>query len=120
MDKEKIIKKIKPILISIYLLILFILVGIQSWAQIFELGFSVSSIIYWFIFVGWIFVLILFNKNSKLTLQLSLGMFIVGVVMFIFGFKVAAETLMRVSMIGWLIGVVQAVIEYKKDEKVLH
>lgn len=73
------------------------------------------ELIYWLILILWIVAVRIFKKKSGSTLKLAFGLFIIAATLTVFGLRNLAEPVMRVSFIGWIIGLIQALIEYKKS-----
>lgn len=76
------------------------------------------NIIYWIIFVIWIGIVWLFKKDNKLSFYLAFVLFAVSASLTVFGFRDLAEPVMRVSFIGWIVALSQALIHYKKVNKI--
>lgn len=75
------------------------------------------EIIYWLILIGWILGLRLLKKDSSFALIPAFGLFVVSAVLIIFNLNSLAEPVMRVSFIGWMVGVTLALVEYIKRAK---
>lgn len=110
------VKFIKKCLVFIYILVFLVLVALQSWFQVAQTGFSVSSLIYWMILVGWLFSIWNFKLRSSFSLKIAFALFVVAVLFTTLGLVSVGEPMMRVSFIGWMAGVVQAFIEYNKGK----
>lgn len=114
--EKKVIIKIAKIIIGINLLILLLgLIVFQVWLNISLSDFSVLSLIYWIMFVGWIGIIIKFKWTSVITLTIAFTFYIVGAILVTFGFSGLAEGVLRISVIGWILGIVQALLEYRKE-----
>lgn len=61
--------------------------------------------IYWIILAGSIISLIFFKKRASFYLYLAFYTFIVGAVLRVVGINDIAEAIMRISFIGWLVGI---------------
>jgi hypothetical protein len=75
------------------------------------------EIIYWIILIVWSIVAKVSKKDSGATLKVAFVLFLVSALLTILNIKDLAETVMRVSFIGWLIGLFQALREYIKQNK---
>lgn len=113
--KNKSIKYLKKIFITIYFVLFTALSLFQVFLFVSNSSYSLSSYLYWFVLVGWIYKI----REHRLT---SASAFKVAFVLFIFAAMFAflnldkiGETVMRVSFIGWIIGFIQAIIEYRKE-----
>lgn len=114
MEKKKTIKIIKLTFVIFYLVVFVGLSVFQIWAKFSGLGVSFESLIYWWLLVGWVFLIINFKWGSSASLIPVFLLFILGAFFATVGFREVAETTMRISFIGWLVGIVQALVEYKK------
>ena len=72
------------------------------------------NIVYWLILIAWIVSIRVFKKDSDITLKIALVLFTIAAILTILNLRSIAEPIMRVSFIGWLIGIFQALIEYIK------
>lgn len=72
------------------------------------------EIIYWVILIFWVLILLVLKKDSSISLKIALTLFLLAAVLTVFNLQNLAEPVMRISFIGWLIGIFQALIEYKK------
>lgn len=71
------------------------------------------EIIYWAILVIWIIAIWVLKKNSGFSLLLAFVLFIISATLTVLTFRNLAEPIMRVSLIGWIVGIFQALIEYR-------
>jgi hypothetical protein len=78
-------------------------------------GVSVSSAIYWLILFGWISSVLSLKLESSSSLFIALILFVISAVLAALGLKNAGEPVMRISFIGWLVGIGQALVEYKME-----
>lgn len=109
-------KKFKLIFTVFFLLIFFSLILIQIWSEVAKLGFSISSVIYWMLFIGWIGFIKNFNLGSKISLSLGFAMFFASSILVIFGGLRIGEIVMRLSLIFWLVGITHAIVEYRAEK----
>lgn len=72
------------------------------------------EIAYLLILIVWIILIRALRKDSGLSLKIAFILFIVAAVLTVFSLQNLAEPIMRVSFIGWLIGIFGALIEYRK------
>lgn len=117
MEKKKTIKTIKLTFVIFYLVVFVGLSVLQIWTKLSELGVSFESLIYWWLLIGWVFLIINSKWGSSASLIPAFFLFILGAGVAIIGLKGVAESIMRVSFIGWLVGITQALIEYRKMAK---
>lgn len=101
MDKAK-------TLIIVYFIIFFGILLSGIW-------FSTESILYWWLLLGWVYYVFVNKGNNPKTLFTAFILFIVGVILKVFNLNNMAEVAMRISLIGWLVGIGQTLVEYKKE-----
>ena len=115
MEKKVVLKKVK-IVVGISFLTFFLgLIAFQVWLNYSLSSFSVLSFIYWFLFFGWIGSILNFKLSSAASLVPAFTLFIVGAILETFGSGDLAEGVLRLSFIGWLIGIAQALIEFRRQ-----
>lgn len=73
------------------------------------------EIIYWIILFLLIIGVWILKRNSNFILYPAFMLFLVSAILTVLGFRNFAETLMRVSLIFWIVGIVQALFEYRKS-----
>lgn len=71
-----------------------------------------AHLIYWGVLGICIIVIWLFKLSSSPVLLSSFGLFIFAAILTTIGITDLAEIVMRLSLIGWLIGFIQSVFEY--------
>ena len=108
-------KLVKILAIFLYLIVFVGLLLLQLWSNLIGSGLSVSSYLYWLILIGWIFAILKLNFQSFVSLSVAFILFVFSAMMVILDFKELGETIMRISFIGWLVGLSQALIEYKRE-----
>jgi ABC-type Fe3+ transport system permease subunit len=108
---------IKKIFIVTYLVFLLGILVINFLGSIRGYGIFISPFTYWTVLVGWLYVNYERKIKSKKSFVLAFGFFVISAVFGIFGARFVSEIIMKISFIGWVIGIVQALIEYKKDQK---
>lgn len=100
-------KKNKFILLSTLWLIgsiaLFVLVKLNP---------SLDSLFYWWILGLFIIIIWLFKLPSIWLLLFSFGLFILAGLLTTFRTAHLAELIMRISLVGWLVGFTQSFFEY--------
>jgi len=75
------------------------------------------EIVYWYILLSWIAIIWFSKKTSNFAFYPAFILFLISAVLTVVGLRSLAEPIMRVSFIGWLIGIFKALIEYKKLTK---
>jgi len=86
---------------------------LENWLHVTERGFSVMEFIYWILFLLWILLIISLKTKSTSTLFLAFTLFILAAVFTIFRLEGVGEILMRMSLMGWIIGLGQSIFEIK-------
>lgn len=114
MDKTKIYKVINLIIIVGYLLVLIIILFFQFWSYSFGMMLSYSPLLYWLILFGWLGFNYKFKWKSNVSLISAFIFYCIASFITILGLVGIGETVMRLSFIGWLVGVAQALMEYKQ------
>lgn len=71
---------------------------------------------YWLIFLVWTLYAFFIKKDSLHHLLIAFGLFIVSSLLETVTLHQIAEPIMRVSFLGWLIGVIVALKEYKQHQ----
>lgn len=75
------------------------------------------EIAYWAILIIWILIIKVLRWDSGVSLKIAFVLFLISAALTVLTLSSVAETVMRVSFIGWLIGIFQALIEYIKQPK---
>lgn len=75
------------------------------------------EIAYWILLIVWIAIIWILKKDSGFSLLIAFSLFLISATLTVFNFRNLAETIMRVSLIGWLIGIFQALTEYIRHPK---
>lgn len=104
----------KKLLILVYLLSIII---VSSLAFITNEDFASSfvySLFYWIVLFLWLITIQIYKAKSKSTFKISIYLFLISAVFSIITLEEIAETIMKLSMIGVLLGVTQSVFEYRK------
>lgn len=114
MEKKKAIRVIKPILAFFYFLVFIGLLLLQVWLRLSGSGISMESLIYWWILIGWVLAIINFKWKSSVSLVPAFLFFAFGAALVTVGLDGIAEKVMRISFLGWMVGIVQALVEYRK------
>lgn len=99
--------------IKIFILIIVIVVGLIG-AIVLKFGFPLWPLIYWWILVFTIFMIWNFKLGSGFILWVAFLIFMLSALFVSIGLRSVGETLMRVSFLGWIIGLVQSAVEYKR------
>lgn len=74
---------------------------------------SLEPFIYWLVLLSAIWLIWVFHLNSKLSLWTALSLLILSALFTSVGLGEVGETVMRLSLLGWIIGLVQRLLEYK-------
>lgn len=114
---NKVNRFIKIGLMVIYMLTFIGLVGVEIWLSFTGVGFSISPFLYWLLLAGGIIILWIFKWGSTLTLSGAFVLFVISAFFTISGERVVSEILMRMSFLGWVVGLGQVLIENKKVKR---
>lgn len=104
-------KKISIICLITASLLLILHVAAGMW----KFNIQLEALAYWFVLGSWVSYILFSKKDSSFSLKMALGLFCLGVVLYVLTLRYWAEVAMRVSFIGWLVGIGQALVEYKKE-----
>lgn len=113
---QKSLKLIKYSLMAFYLVWFIALLFLQVWSYIVGSGISFSSLIYWTILLGWLYLIWKFRLTSSFSFKIGLGLFVIAALFTILRLLWLGETIMRLSFIGFLIGIIQALLEYRYNK----
>ena len=69
--------------------------------------------IYLVVTIVWLFW-IFFYKKGNYTFRLAFILFLTSALFAVLNLSIVAEQIMRISFIGWIIGIVNALIEHRK------
>lgn len=104
------VKKYKLIIIFFWIIILILLLVTQ-----FIDPRLFYSLIYWWVLLGWLFLIRQLKIDSRITFLTAMILFLVSATTTVLNFKFLAEIIMSLTFTGLMIGFVQAFIEYKKS-----
>jgi hypothetical protein len=107
--------KIEKIVVVVYLLVFVVLLAIDILALIFKFNISVSGLLYWQITIAVVYLISRYKVSSGTCLKTALVLFVPGSVFTVVGLPSIAETLMKISLIFWLIGLIMALVEYRNN-----
>ncbi|OGM20073.1 hypothetical protein A2955_02430 [Candidatus Woesebacteria bacterium RIFCSPLOWO2_01_FULL_37_19] len=107
-------KKLKVFVFTIYTLFFVCLIGLEIYWQIINSSISVLSLIYWMILAGLLTIIIEKKFRSEVSFSWAFGLFFISAALAVLGLNFIAEIIMKISFIGWMIGITQALIEYKR------
>ena len=107
---------IKIIAVTIYTVAFLALVTIEIWDRINDTSFAIVPLLYWLVLVGWAVMVAVFKWKGGASLRAGFVLFVFGAFFAIISMEVNAEVLMRVGFISFLTGMVQALVEHKKNE----
>lgn len=107
------VRKLEIVFAALWFIILVIWVIISSTPR-FRSIILPQPLFFWWILIGWIFLIYSFKFKSKPIFAISFILFLFSALLTTINLQSFAETIMRISFIGWIIGLVRALIEYKK------
>lgn len=101
----------------VYLCVFVFLLIFNAWTKYAELNFSISFIFYWMFLVAWIWAILIWKLTSHFSMSVAFALTIFGIVIFAIGLADIAEVILRLGFVGWIVGTIQAIVEYKKNAK---
>lgn len=110
-------KPIKKIVFISLLVIFVVLLIFQLGILITNGNLSLESVIYWIILLLWADAVWYFKLRESYTFILAFILFVISAIFSIFGLFVFSEVIMRISFIGWVIGMIQAIAIYKSIKR---
>lgn len=108
-------KEIKLLIAALYPISLLVLLVVELYFIQTHSVLSISDFIYWWILIGWVYMVVAFRLKPEYSLIPSFVLFILSALTASFGLSLVGETLMRTSFIGWIVSIVQALFDYKKQ-----
>lgn len=106
----------QKILLSLYLLLLFVLLALQCGLIIAKANFSISSVIYWMEWLGFVLLSIVFKAPSKVSLGIAIILTSMGAILDVLGLGIG-ETAIRLGFAGWLVGIAQTCGEIRSIKR---
>ena len=108
-------KIIRKSLVILFIVIFVLCMLFVIWQNV--MSYQVSSTpVYWVVIVGWVFIITNYNLASSTSIFLAIILFIVGVSLSVLGIWSISEIFMQLSIIGVLLGAIQALWELKKRQ----
>ncbi len=109
-------KLVKNLAILTYLIMFFLSLLLITWEAVMSYRIS-FTFIYWEILIGWIYIVFKLRRSSLFSLMTAFVFFIIGATLAVFGLWNVAETFMNLCLIGYLLGVLHALLEIKGKQK---
>ncbi len=107
-------RNIKVISFSLVILFLTALITLQPRLSLGGPLFPSSSLIYWLVLL-FLIVVVSLKFDAEFYFLFALSLFGVSVIFLLLGLGEIAEISLRISFIGWLVGIGQALVEYKGE-----
>lgn len=104
------LRNLKIIFIILWLFIL-IIWWVIPWIPQFKNIILPEGFLYFWVVSGWIFLVLILRLKSRITFIIVFILFLISAFLTAVSLQSVAETVMRISLIGWLMGFVQALIE---------
>ena len=104
-------KKVLIICLVVASLLLLLHVAAGMW----KFNIQVEAVAYWFVLGSWVSYILFSKKTSEFSLKTAFILFGGGILLYFLTFQYWAEVVMRISLIGWMVGIGQALVEYKKE-----
>ncbi|KKQ98131.1 MAG: hypothetical protein UT23_C0005G0054 [Candidatus Woesebacteria bacterium GW2011_GWA1_39_12] len=111
MEKSKTLKLIYTFLIVVYFMAVLSILGLDLWNKFSGRNTQMSPYLYWLIFVGWLAIVYRFKGNSGFSLKPAMTLLVVASLLIIFGVREIGEILMKISFVGWMVGIGQSLYE---------
>lgn len=99
--------------IRVLILIIVIVGGLLGFITM-QLGFPVEQLTYWCISIFTVFMIWNFKLGSGFMLWAAFLIFVLSGLLVLVGLNSIGETLMRLSLLGWIIGIIHSMLEYKR------
>ncbi len=96
-----------------YIILFILLLLVESWAKYAEINFSISFIFYWMFLIAWLLAVLIWKFSSNFSMKLAFMLTLCAIALFILGLIGISEVLLRLGFVGWMVGVIQALVEYK-------
>lgn len=106
-------KILKSVLLFLWIIVLLGFVIIQYFTT-FQPAL-LESFIYWWVLIAWIFIIWKFRIKANIPLFVAVILLCVSILIKISGFPNIGEKIARLSFIGWIVGFIQALKEYRKN-----
>jgi len=90
-------------IIIFYFSCLVILISLNIWSSYSGYDFSLSSLIFWWIFLGWILASVFMRLGYNGLRYLTFLFFILGATLFTMGLADISETIFRVGFTLWVV-----------------
>ena len=104
-------KKIRITVIFLYFVFFVGLIFLYLWSKFKGYGIPAESIFYWWLLIGWLYLIYSSELTSRFSMGTGLFLYILGSVLTVISLETLGEFVFRISYIGWLIGVLQAIYE---------
>lgn len=110
-EKKTIVQKVE----AIGFVVAVVLIILTFWLSLTDSNTAFVNFSYWAILSFIIYVIIRNGLSSHQVMRLAFTLTILGIILTTFGFSDFAEGVLKLSFIGWVLGIVQALIEYRKE-----
>jgi len=107
----KILKRFLFIYIGFFVFLLLI----ELWARYAKVNFSISFLFYWMYLIALILVILIWKLTSDFSLKLAFILTLCGMFFAIFNISNLAEVILRLGFVGWIVGIIQAAVEFRKN-----
>lgn len=98
-----------------FLFIGFLIGGVfMQYFTSFQLGVF-ESIVYWWVLIVWVSLIWKFKLKADVSFFIAIVILCIAILIKIFGFFEMGEKIARLSLIGFIIGFIQALKEYHKN-----
>jgi len=110
-EKRILTKKVEVIRIMLG----FVLTILTFWLSIVNPNIAFVSFLYWVIFLLIAYAIFKHDLSSYRVMSLAFALTIFGVILVPLGIVKVAEFILRIGYMVWIVGIVQALLEYRKE-----
>lgn len=109
------IKAIKFLLLFLWIALLLGFITLQFFTT-FQPAL-LEAFIYWWVLIFWIFIIWQFKVQTKVSFYIVASLLSLSALILIVGFFDIGERIARLAFIGWIVGLCQAFLDYKRTSK---
>lgn len=98
-----------------YIVFFLFLLLVEAWARYAQVNFSISFLFYWMYLFAMILAIIIWKLMSGFSLKLGFILTLCGMFFSVVGISNVAEVVLRFGYVNWIMGIIQALVEYGRD-----
>ena len=111
MEKNRPLKLTQMFFVITYCGVVISILGLEIWNNYAGRNMQISPYLYWLIIIGWLTIVYRFKGNSDFTLKPAMTLLAIASLFMIFGVREVGEVLMKISFVGWMVGIGQSLFE---------